>query len=175
MRRTGHRRCRLSRRHSRGRGNGARRRRLGATDGRAVLHGARPECGRGRGGARAVVITCAGRAEGDLVAVLEHRFAADALSVDVRSVQAAEIAKDETAVALFYDAMLLRNDFIEELDRVVRVPPEAIDWAELNRLLSFGGCEDQLCHARVVHASAARFVGTDPPRGAPGETSAKDL
>ena len=51
--------------------------------------------------------------------------------------------------------MLLRDDLVEELDRVVRVPPEAVDRAELDRLLPFGGREDQLGHSSPMLARSA--------------------
>ena len=57
--------------------------------------------------------------------------------------------------------MLLRDDLVEELDRVVRMAPEAVDRAQLDRLLSLGGREDQTCHAQP-HASALRVRGTEP-------------
>ena len=102
-----------------------------------------PTGGSGERDARAVVVASARRAERDLVAVLEQRLAADALAVDVRAVEAAEVAQDEAPVALLEDAVLLRDDLVEELDRVVRVAPEAVDRPKLDRLLSFGGREDQ--------------------------------
>ena len=71
-------------------------------------------------------------------------LAADALAVDVGAVQAPEIAQDEPPVALLDDAVLLRHDLVEELDRVVGMPSEAVDRTQLDRLLPFGGREDQL-------------------------------
>ena len=51
---------------------------------------------RGRHGAAAAIVEAgARRAERDLVAVLEHPLAANALAVDVRAVQAAQIAQHE--------------------------------------------------------------------------------
>ena len=95
---------------------------------------------------RSVVEASPRRAERDLVAVLEQHLAAHALAVDVRAVQAAEIAKDEAAVADLDDAVLLRDDLVEELDGVVRVPAEAVDRPKIDRLLSFRGRQEQLGH-----------------------------
>ena len=107
---------------------------------------------------RAVVVAGARRAEGDLVAVLEHLLAADALAVDVGPVEAPEVTKDELPLALLEDAVLLRNDLVQELDRVVRVPSEAVDRTQLDRLLPLGGREDQTCHQylrRIVPSASA--------------------
>src|SRR5205823_4922352 len=66
--------------------------------------------------ARAVVVPRARRTERDLVAVLERLLPAHALGVDVRAVQAPEVAEDELPVAQLDDAVLLRDDLVEELD-----------------------------------------------------------
>ncbi len=100
----------------------------------------------GKGGARAVVVASPRRSERDLVAVLEVRLSADALAVDVGPVETAEVAQDEATFALFQDAMLLRDDLVEELNGVVGVAPEAVRLPEIYRLLSFGGCKDQPSH-----------------------------
>lgn len=88
----------------------------------------------------------AGGSEGDLVAVLEGSFAPDALVVDERAVEAPEVAEDEVVAALLDDAVLFRDDFIEELDRVVRMAPKRVHRAQLDRLLAFGGLQDQTSH-----------------------------
>ena len=100
-----------------------------------------------------VVVARARRAERDLVAVAERLLAADALAVDVRAVEAAEVAQDEPTVALLEDAVLLRHDLVEELDGVVRMPPEAVDGAQLDRLLSLGRREDQTRHRCTIAES----------------------
>jgi len=78
--------------------------------------------------------------------MLEQRLAAHALAVDVRAVEAAEVAKDEAAFTCLDDAVLFRDDFVEELDGVVWVTPEAVDWAQIDRLLSFRSRQEQLGH-----------------------------
>lgn len=93
-----------------------------------------------------VVEARAGRPKRDLVAVAEHHLAADPLAVDVRAVERAEIAQDHAPVPLLEDAVLLRDDLVEELDRVVRVTPEAVDGSKLDRLLSFGGRKNESSH-----------------------------
>ena len=75
---------------------------------------------------RTVVETCSRRPRRDFVAVSQHDLAAHALAVDVRAVQASEVAQHEAPVALLEDAVLLRNDLVEELDRIVRMPPQAV-------------------------------------------------
>jgi hypothetical protein len=54
-------------------------------------------------------------------------LAAHALVVDERPVEAAQIAQHEVVAAQLDDAVLLRDDLVEELDRVVRVAPERVD------------------------------------------------
>ena len=98
----------------------------------------------------AVVVAGAGRAEGDLVAVLERLLAANALAVDVRAVEAPQISEDEHPLALLEDAVLLRHDLVEKLDRVVGMPPEAVDRTQLDRLLPLGCREDQACHQHLA-------------------------
>ena len=105
-----------------------------------------PTGGSGSATPGAVVEPSSRRAERDLVAMLEQHLAAHALAVDVRSVQAAEVAQDEAPFANLDDAVLLRDDLVEELDGVVRVTPEAVDRAEIDRLLSFRGRQEQLGH-----------------------------
>src|SRR5579862_9474336 len=85
-------------------------------------------------GRRAVVVARPGGAERDLVSVAQKLFAANPLAVDVGPVQAPEVAEDELAFPLLEDAVLLRDDLVEELDGVVGVAPQAVDRAELNRL-----------------------------------------
>jgi hypothetical protein len=78
--------------------------------------------------------------------VLEQLLAAHALVVDVRAVQAPEVAQHETAVAVFDDAVLFRDDLVEKLNRVVRVATQAIRRTQLDSLLPFGCRQDQTCH-----------------------------
>jgi hypothetical protein len=102
---------------------------------------------RGRDGDRAAVVEAAlGGAERDLVAVLQRGLAAHALVVDERPVQAAQIAQDPAIRAQLDDAVLLRDDLVEELDRVVRMAPERIHRAKIDRLLAFRGRQYQPSH-----------------------------
>jgi hypothetical protein len=83
--------------------------------------------------------------------VLEDDFAPDALAVDIGPVETPQVAQNEMAsVALLDDAMLLGNDLVEQLNRVVRVPTEAVGRPQVDRLLSFGGCKDQLRHGKSL-------------------------
>jgi hypothetical protein len=68
--------------------------------------------------------------------VLQHPLAAHALAVDVRAVQAAEVAQHELGAPLFDEAVLFRDDFVEQLDGVVRVPAERVGGTELDGLLA---------------------------------------
>jgi hypothetical protein len=61
--------------------------------------------------------------EGNIVTMPERGLSADSLVVDVGAVQAPEIAKNEVIAALLDDAVLFRDDLVEQLDRVVRVAP----------------------------------------------------
>ena len=88
------------------------------------------------GAAAAIVEACARCAERDLVAVLEHSLAANALAVDVGAVQAAEIAQDELLAALLDDAVLFGDDLVEQLDGVVGVAAERVDGRQIERLLA---------------------------------------
>ena len=78
--------------------------------------------------------------------MLQRHLAANALAIHERPVQAAEVAQDEPAVARLDDAMLLRDDLVEELNRIVWVAPKAIDRSKLDRLLPFGGRQEKLGH-----------------------------
>jgi len=80
--------------------------------------------------------------------VFQRGLAPDAVAVDVRPVEAPQIAQDEVPVALLEDAVLLGDDLVEELDGVVGMTPQAVDRPELDRLLSFRGREDQPSHGQ---------------------------
>jgi hypothetical protein len=94
----------------------------------------------------AVVVPGARRSECDFIAMAEHHLAADPLAVDVRAVQAAEVAEDEGALALLEDAVLFRHDLVEELDGIVGVPAQAVDGTELDSLLPLRRRQDQSSH-----------------------------
>jgi hypothetical protein len=49
-------------------------------------------------------------------------------------------------LALLEDAVFLRDDLVQKLDRVVRVAAQAVNRAKFDRLLPLGGREDQTCH-----------------------------
>lgn len=93
-------------------------------------------------GVLAVVVARARRAEGDLVAVAKPLFTTHALAIDEGAIQASQIAKDERFAALLDEAMLFRNDFVEELNGVVRMATETVDRPKLDRLLSLCCRED---------------------------------
>ena len=99
--------------------------------------------------------------------MLEVDLAANALTVDVRAVQAAEIPQNELTVALLEDAVLFRDDLVEELNRVVRVTAEAVRGPKVDELLSFGSREDQLRHetSMVARFRGGRTAPTREPHG----------
>ena len=80
--------------------------------------------------------------------MLEGGFAPHALVVDERAVQAPEIAQDPVIGAQLDDAVLFRDDLVEELDRVVRVTPERVHRTQIDRLLAFSGLQNQASHRR---------------------------
>ncbi len=72
-----------------------------------------------------------GRAEGDLVAVAQDVLV-HALAAQERPVQAAEVTKQKAPVGLADDLrVLLGDDAIEDLQRVVGVPADGVDGPEL--------------------------------------------
>ncbi len=97
--------------------------------------------------------------------MLERGLAADPLGVHERPVEAAEIAQDPVIRAVLDDAVLFRDDLIEQLDRIVRVAPERIHRSQIDRLLAFGGLQDQASHRswEITQASA------------PGQSLAREL
>jgi hypothetical protein len=75
-----------------------------------------------------------GRAHGDLVAVGQVVLA-DALAAQERAVQRPQVAQQEAPVAGALDLrVLLRDDPIEDLDRVVRVPAQGVERPKLELL-----------------------------------------
>jgi hypothetical protein len=97
--------------------------------------------------AAAVIVTSARLSERDVVTVTKVALTGDALTVDVRSVEAAQVAQRETVGPALDDAMLLRHNLVEELHRVGRMTPERVVIAELDHLLSFRGDEHYSGHA----------------------------
>jgi len=93
--------------------------------------------------------------------VLEERLSPHPLAVDVGAVQAPQIAEEKADVPQLDDAVLLGDDLVEELDRVVGVTPEAVERAKLDGLLSFCRREEQSSHARA-HLSAGDLPRTEP-------------
>jgi hypothetical protein len=85
--------------------------------------------------------------ERDVVAVAKVALAGDTLPVDVRPVQAPEIAERETVGPPLDDAVLLRHNLVEELHRVRRMTPKGVVIAELDHLLAFRRYEQDTGHA----------------------------
>ena len=73
---------------------------------------------------------------------------ADALAAQERAVQAAEIAEQEAPVGLADDlGVLLGDDAVEDLERVVGVAPDRVDGPELELASLIVACDDDLGHA----------------------------
>ncbi len=97
----------------------------------------------------AVVVASARGAEGDLVAVGDRSLSAHALAIDVSTVQAPEVTQEKSPVSALEDAVLLRGELVEKLDRAPRMPPETVRRPQGDRLLSRGGREDQAGNPRA--------------------------
>ncbi len=75
----------------------------------------------------------------------------DARAADVRAVQGAEVAQEEPPVGVPLDlAVLLRDDPVEDLDRVVGVAPDRVERDELELLSLLTGGEDQFRHREPI-------------------------
>ena len=86
-----------------------------------------------------------GRAQHDLVARVEDALG-DALSVDVGPVQRTEVAQQVAAVDQVEVAVLLRDDAVEDLDRVVRMAAQRVVAAEVDFLAALGTDDRQTRH-----------------------------
>jgi hypothetical protein len=83
----------------------------------------------------------------DLVTILQIVLA-DALAPEERAVQRPQVAQQEPAVARALDLrVFLRDDPIEDLDRVVGMPAQGVERPELELLALVAGDDDQLGHA----------------------------
>ena len=92
----------------------------------------------------------AGRTEHDLVVFLQDVLV-HALAAQERSVQAAEIAEQVAPVGLAHDlGVLLGDDAVENLERVVGMAPDRIDGPELELASLIVACDDDLGHAAVT-------------------------
>jgi hypothetical protein len=88
-----------------------------------------------------------GRPHRDLVAVGQD-VVADALAADEGAVQRAQVAQQEAAVGAALDLrVLLRDDPVEDLDRVVRMAADRVERGELELLPLVPADDDELGHA----------------------------
>src|SRR6185312_1272627 len=100
------------------------------------------------------------RAEHQLVAVLEHDLA-DARAAYISAVQRAEIAQQEAAVTAAKNLrVLLRDDAVENLDRIVGMAADGVDRRELELLSLLARRQDQLRHAREILPKSSACVKT---------------
>ncbi len=159
----------------RGADGGARKHRgvvaLGHRCGRCGRCGLCGRCGRCVSGDGAdgggVVEEDAGVAEGDLVAVVQRLLALDALVVDVGAVERAEVAQHPLRAAQLDEAVLLRDDAVEELDGVVGMTPEGVEGLEIALHLPVGTRDDQPGHVPAssrARPRAARTAREHSPR-----------
>ena len=98
------------------------------------------------------------RAHRELVAVAEV-VVADPLAAHERAVQRAQVAQQVAPVGRALDLrVLLRDDAIEDLDRVVGMPADRVEGGELELLPLLPGDDDQLGHrdARKTARSMVR-------------------
>ena len=102
---------------------------------------------------RFVVEACPGCAERDIVAVVERLLPVDPLPVDISPVETPEIAEHVRLAALLDEAVLLRDDFIEELDRVRRMATQRVLGAQVYDLLTFRCCEQKTRHLKIQRLS----------------------
>ena len=91
----------------------------------------------------------AGRAHRELVAVGQV-VVGDALAAHERAVERAQVAQQVPAVGGALDLrVLLRDDPIEDLDRVVGMAADRVERGELELLPLFPGDDDQLGHREL--------------------------
>jgi len=109
----------------------------------------------GHGSPAAVIVASARLPERNVVTVTQVAFPRDAFTVDVRSVQAAQVSQRETVGPALDDAVLLRDDLVEELNGVRGMAPERVVVAQLDHLLTFRRDEQDSGHAKP-QASCAR-------------------
>jgi hypothetical protein len=86
----------------------------------------------------AIVVAGTRAAERDVVPVLQLALTVDALAVHVRAVQTSEIAQHEVGTTPLEDAVLLRDDLVQQLDRVTRMPAKRVEVAQVHDLLAVG-------------------------------------
>ncbi len=87
--------------------------------------------------------------------MLELHLADHAVAVDEGAIEATEVAQDEGAAPKLDQAVLLRHDFVQQLDGIARMPPKRIILAELNDLLPFSCRQDKTRHEIVLQLTWA--------------------
>jgi hypothetical protein len=84
----------------------------------------------------------------DFVAVMQVPLALNTVSVDEGAVEATQVAKDKALGPLLDDAVLLRDDFVQQLDRVAGMPAKRVGLTQLDDLLSFRCRENKTSHGQ---------------------------
>lgn len=92
------------------------------------------------------VVATASATEDDFVTVAKGSLPDDPFVVDIGAIQAAEIAQYIELPTLLNDAMFLRYDSVQELNRVAWVATEGVVRGKLDDLLAFGCREQQTSH-----------------------------
>ena len=95
------------------------------------------------------------RAHRELVAVGQVVIG-DSLASHERPVERLEVAQQESAIRRPLDlGVLLRDDPVEDLDRVIRMTSDRVERGELELLPFLPGNDDQLCHAETLRTAPA--------------------
>jgi hypothetical protein len=85
----------------------------------------------------------------ELVAIVQI-MVGDPLAPHERAVQRPQVAQQVAPIGRSLDLrVLLRDDPIEDLDRVVGMPADRVESSELELLPLVPGDNDQLCHRRL--------------------------
>lgn len=102
-------------------------------------------------------------AHGELDPLGEGGLAVQTLTVHVGAVQAAEVTEDELIPHELDHAVLLGDDFVEQLNRVVGVTPQGVFCTELDRAFSIWARQQKARHF-CIRLVAGGCPDNPPPR-----------
>jgi len=83
----------------------------------------------------------------------QHAFANHTFVVDERAVQASEISEHEAITTQLDDAVFLRDNPVQKLNRIAWVPPERVVRLQFGHLLTLWSCKQKSGHNRRKQAS----------------------
>jgi hypothetical protein len=116
----------------------------------AIAQGLRHDAGAHRGrldrSAAPIFEPGSGGSQGNFIPVAKALLAFDPFSIDVRSVETSQIPQHELPAAFFENAVFLRDDFVQKLNRVVRMSTKAVVRSKLDRRLPLGRSQYQPSH-----------------------------